>query len=59
MMADAMHAPVLTRFVTYDAQLNRMCATCCRIVQSGRPMVECTAAATAEPAELEELDLEF
>ena len=58
-MADAMYAPVVTRFATYDVQLNRECAAYCRTIQKWPAMVEWTAAAKAEPAELEELDMEF
>jgi glutathione S-transferase len=58
-MADAMYAPVATRFATYDVPLNRECAAYCRAIQKWPAMVEWTAAAKAEPAELEELDMEF
>jgi glutathione S-transferase len=58
-MADAMYAPVVTRFATYDVQLNRECAAYCRAIQKWPAMAEWTAAAKAEPAELEELDMEF
>jgi glutathione S-transferase len=58
-MADAMYAPVVTRFATYDVQLNRECTAYCRAIQKWPAMAEWTAAAKAEPAELEELDMEF
>jgi glutathione S-transferase len=58
-MADAMYAPVVTRFTTYDVQLNRECTAYCRAIMKWPAMVEWTAAAKAEPAELEELDMEF
>jgi glutathione S-transferase len=58
-MADAMYAPVVTRFATYDVQLNRECTAYGRAIRKWPAMVEWTAAAKAEPAELEELDMEF
>jgi glutathione S-transferase len=58
-MADAMYAPVVTRFATYDVQLNRDCAAYCRAIQKWPAMVEWAASAKSEPAELEELDMEF
>jgi glutathione S-transferase len=58
-MADAMYAPVVTRFGTYDVLLNRECAGYCRVIQKWPAMVEWIAAAKAEPTELEELDMEF
>ena len=58
-MADAMYAPVVTRFLTYDVRLNRECAAYCRTIMKWPAMVEWVAVAKAEPAELEELDMEF
>jgi glutathione S-transferase len=58
-MADAMYAPVVARFATYDVQLNRECAAYCRAILRWPAVREWTAAAKAEPAELEELDMEF
>ena len=58
-MADAMYAPVCTRFATYDVHLDRHCDKYCRTITAWAPMVEWTKAAMAEPAELEELDVEF
>ena len=58
-MADAMYAPVVTRFLTYDVRLNRECAAYCRTIMKWPAMVEWVADAKAEPAELEELDMEF
>jgi glutathione S-transferase len=58
-MADAMYAPVVTRFLTYDVRLNRECAAYCRTVMKWPAMAEWIADAKAEPAELEELDMEF
>jgi glutathione S-transferase len=58
-MADAMYAPVVTRFLTYDVPLNRECAAYCRTIMKWPAMAEWVADAKAEPAELEELDMEF
>jgi glutathione S-transferase len=58
-MADAMYAPVVMRFATYEVQLNRECTAYCRAIQKWPAMVEWIAAAKSELAELEELDMEF
>ena len=58
-MADAMYAPVVTRFVTYDVKLDRVCATYGKHILALPEMVEWTAAARNEPEEIDELDMEF
>jgi glutathione S-transferase len=58
-MADAMYAPVVTRFLTYDLKLDTQCAAYCRSIMALPHMEEWVAAAKAEPEELEELDVEF
>ena len=58
-MADAMYAPVATRFLTYDVKLDPMCAAYCQAVMAMPYMEEWVAAAKSEPDELEELDVEF
>lgn len=58
-MADAMFAPVCTRFKTYDVKLDRKCQTYANRIMNLPQMIEWTAAALAEPEELEELDVEF
>jgi glutathione S-transferase len=58
-MADAMYAPVATRFLTYDVRLPAACAAYCRTVTGIPEMVEWTAAAKKEPMEIEELEAEF
>jgi glutathione S-transferase len=58
-MADAMYAPVVTRFVTYDVKLDRVCATYGKHVRALPEMIEWTAAAEHEPEEIDELDMEF
>ena len=58
-MADAMFAPVVTRFLTYNVKLDIDCAAYCRTVMELPAMQEWLTAAQAEPDELEELDVEF
>jgi glutathione S-transferase len=58
-MADAMFAPVCTRFATYDVKLDPICATYCETVIGMPAMQEWIAAAKTEPDDLEELDVEF
>lgn len=58
-VADAMYAPVTTRFVSYAVALRRACDAYCRTIAEWEPMREWTAAARAEPEEMEELDVEF
>jgi glutathione S-transferase len=58
-MADAMYAPVCTRFLTYDVKLDAQCAAYCDRVMALPDMIEWVEAARIEPDELEELDAEF
>ncbi len=58
-MADAMYAPVCTRFLTYDVKLDEPCADYCRSIMVWPAMEEWVAAARAEPDEVQELDVEF
>jgi glutathione S-transferase len=58
-MADAMYAPVCTRFTTYDVKLDPACAAYCASIMEWPAMAEWISDARAEPAELEELDVEF
>jgi len=57
--ADAMFAPVCTRFLTYDVELDDQCAAYCTLIMALPAMVEWVEAAGQEPDELEELDVEF
>jgi glutathione S-transferase len=57
--ADAMYAPVCTRFLTYDVQLDADCAAYCRQIMSWPAMTAWVEAAKVEPDEVEELDVEF
>jgi glutathione S-transferase len=58
-MADAMYAPVVTRFLTYDVPLDAVCAAYGQRIMALPHMVEWVAAAKAEPDALQELDVEF
>ena len=58
-MADAMYAPVCTRFVTYDVNLDEQCAAYCKRIMALPEMVEWIEAAKQEPEEIDELDAEF
>jgi len=58
-VADAMYAPVCTRFQTYDVKLDRDCAGYNKRILALPSMQEWIAAAKAEPDEVEELDVEF
>ncbi len=57
--ADAMYAPVCTRFFTYDVAIDPVSAQYCRTIMALPQMQEWIAAAKVEPDELEELDVEF
>jgi glutathione S-transferase len=58
-MADAMFAPVVTRFITYDVKLDSDCAAYCKDIMALPQMQEWLEAAKAEPDEVVELDVEF
>jgi glutathione S-transferase len=58
-MADAMFAPVATRFVTYDVKLNKPGFQYCQTIMAMPEMQEWIAAAKKEPDEIEELDMDF
>jgi len=58
-MADAMYAPVVTRFQTYDVPLDPVCAGYAARIRAMPEMVEWVAAAQQEPEDIEELDVEF
>src|SRR6478736_6545301 len=58
-MADAMYAPVVTRFMTYDVKLEPRLATYARTIMAMPEMVEWIEAARAEPADIEELEVEY
>jgi glutathione S-transferase len=58
-VADAMFAPVCTRFTTYDVKLDNTCAAYSKTILTMPFMQEWIEAARAEPEEMEELDVEF
>jgi glutathione S-transferase len=58
-MADAMFAPVVTRFVTYDVKLDAACAAYVKTILAMPEMKEWIAAAKSEPDDIEELDMDF
>lgn len=58
-IADAMYAPVVTRFLTYGVALDPACAAYCQLIMALPAMQEWVAAAREEPADFEELDAEF
>jgi glutathione S-transferase len=58
-MADAMYAPVVTRFLTYDVKLDKACADYCKTIMAMPEMGEWIKAAKKERDDIEELDMEF
>jgi glutathione S-transferase len=58
-VADAMYAPVCTRFLTYDVPLDRACAAYRDRILAWPEIVTWAQAALTEPDEVEELDAEF
>ena len=58
-VADAMYAPVVTRFLTYDVPLDKACMAYCKRIMELPAMKEWVAAAKKEPDDIDELDAEF
>ena len=58
-MADAMYAPVCTRFITYNVKLDPASAGYRDLMVRFPAVMEWTAAAKAEHEDVEELDVEF
>lgn len=58
-LADAMYAPVVTRFITYGVALPPVCAAYCDTIMALPAMQEWVAAALVEPEEIDELEAEF
>ena len=58
-LADAMYAPVCTRFQTYDVKLDGACAAYRDTILALPAMQEWIQSARLEPDEVEELDVEF
>jgi glutathione S-transferase len=58
-LADAMYAPVVTRFLTYDVKLPKACILYCQTIMAMPEMIEWVQAAKLEPDDIEELDMDF
>jgi len=58
-MADAMYAPVCSRFTTYDVKLDAASKAYCKTMLAHPAMIEWSKSAVDEPDEMEELDVEF
>lgn len=58
-VADAMYAPVVTRFVTYDVKIEPLLKAYTDMIMTMPEMVEWIEAAKAEPEEIEELEVEY
>jgi glutathione S-transferase len=58
-VADAMYAPVVTRFLTYDVRLDDPCAEYCARTMALPDMIDWVDGAKREAEELSELDVEF
>jgi glutathione S-transferase len=57
--ADAMYAPVVTRFLTYDVKLDKACAAYGKRIMAMPEMREWVEAAKLEPTDFDELEVEF
>ena len=58
-MADAMYAPVVTRFVTYDVKLDPTCAAYAKTILEWPDVAQWHADAAREPIAIDELEVEF
>jgi glutathione S-transferase len=58
-IADAMYAPVTTRFITYAVPLSEASSAYCQTIAEWAPMMQWVAEALAEPEEMEELEVDF
>ena len=58
-LADAMYAPVVTRFLSYDVPLDATCAAYCETIMAMPELRAWINEAKLEPEEIEELDAEF
>src|SRR6202051_428508 len=58
-IADAMYAPVVTRFMTYDVKLEPQLKDYASMIMSLPKRQEGTEAPKAEPADIEELEVEY
>ncbi len=58
-VADAMYAPVVTRFRSYDVQVDPVSTGYCKHVWAWPDLQEWVTAAQLEPEQIEELEVEF
>ena len=58
-IADAMYAPVVTRFLTYHVQVDAVAQAYCKTIMVMPEMKDWVKAAKAEPEEISELDMDF
>ena len=58
-IADAMYAPVVTRFRSYDVKMEGLCERYCQQIMAWSEMKTWFAAAQHEPEQIDELDIEF
>ena len=58
-MADAMYAPVVTRFATYDVKLDPTCAAYAKAILEWPDVAQWHADAAREPIAIDELEVEF
>ena len=58
-IADAMYAPVVTRFLTYGVSLDKASTAYCTRIMDWPAMQEWKAAALLEPEDIDELDAVF
>ena len=58
-LADAMYAPVVTRFMTYDVKLDDQLAAYASTIMTMPEMQEWIASAKLEPEDIEELEVEY
>jgi glutathione S-transferase len=56
-MADAMYAPVVTRFLTYYVTLDPLCSAYCETIMTMPELIEWVEAAKKETREVEELEV--
>ena len=54
-----MYAPVVTRFITYDVKLEPVLAAYADMIMALPEMQQWIEAARAEPADIEELEVEY
>ena len=57
--ADAMYAPVVTRFRTYEVKLDLVCSAYCDRIMAMPELNEWIEAARLEPEEIDEFEFEF